>query len=111
MILNMTPHKISIVGKDGNTLAEFPSKGTIRVFQVTERVGQIIGIPISKTSFGQCKNLPDKKAGIIYVVSALVCLACPNRKDFYIPNETVRDEAGRIIGCKSLAKNPYKEGK
>jgi len=64
------------------------------------------GIPITENSYGEVENLPSLQKDTIYVVSMMVANACPDRNDLYIVNETVRDERGRIIGAKSLAKNP-----
>lgn len=106
----MTPHPIVLVGEEGKIIATFPSEGEIRLSQVTERAGYIsyeeIDIPISKTSFGSTE-LPKEEEGTMYIVSSLVCQAFPDRPDLYIPNESVRDEQGRIVGCKSLSQNPF----
>ena len=67
-------------------------------------------VPLSRTSFGGAEQLPPKKEDTIYIVSSMVCQACPDRPDFYIPNETVRDDEGRIIGCRSLSRNPFYAG-
>ena len=48
-------------------------------------------------------NLPDYEEGVYYIVSALVANAYPERKDLLMVNETIRDDDGRIIGCKSFA--------
>jgi len=37
-------------------------------------------------------------------------MAYPNRDDFLIVDRTIRDEQGRIIGCRSLSVNPYYRG-
>ena len=106
MIKNMTPHKIDIVDNEGRIIKSFPSEGKIRISTNTKRCGTIEGVPLTETEFGECE-LPERKEGIYYIVSLLVCQAHPNRPDLLIVNETIRDEDGRIIGCQSLSRNPY----
>ena len=61
-------------------------------------------IDIMKKSFTEIEGLPEPKENTYYVVSALVAGAAKNRNDLLIPNDIIRDEEGRIIGCKNLAK-------
>ena len=61
-------------------------------------------IDIMKKSFSEVEGLPEPKKDTYYVVSALVAGAAKNRDDLLIPNDIIRDEEGRIIGCRSLAK-------
>ena len=64
-----------------------------------------VSIPISSSSYGEVVDLPAPQVGVYYIVSRLVMSACPNRQDLLVPNDLVRDEAGRVIGCRSLANN------
>lgn len=65
----------------------------------------------AKTNIGDkiiisCK-IRDKKVISIsyYEVNWYVYVKLPeDRNDVFIPNESVRDEEGRIIGCKSLGR-------
>jgi len=61
-------------------------------------------IDIMQKSFSEVEGLPEPKENTYYIVSALVAGAAKNRNDLLIPNDTVRDEEGRIIGCRSLAR-------
>jgi len=132
-IKNLTPHAVNLVGEDGKVLITFPSEGLIRLSQKSEVVGYltqtcpechgtgenkgdmcslckgigIVKVPISKTSFGEAEGLPPQEEGTIYIVSSLVCQAYPDRDDFFIPDQTVRDKEGRIVGCHSLSQNPF----
>lgn len=103
-ILNYTPHEINIITEDGKTY-NFPSIGNARCNQTTIAAGTIGNIPISSTTFGKIEGLPEEKPNAYYIVSRLVKQACPNRRDLLVPNEIIRDETGKIIGCKSLANN------
>lgn len=102
-IINLTPHAVTIVKETGNLI--FPASGQLaRVSARTVTVGEIDGIPVTETLYGEVEGLPAETAETIYIVSSLVAQRCKGRNDVFIPNESVRDEAGRIIGCKSLGR-------
>ena len=61
-------------------------------------------VDIMEKSFSEIEGLPEPKENTYYIVSALVAGAAKNRNDLLIPNDIIRDEEGRIIGCKNLAK-------
>lgn len=105
-ILNCTPHAINIVTPEGNPIVAFP-KGEIlpRLSQETVTVGEINGIPLTETSFGETVNLPEPKEDTFLIVSRLVKTANPDRKDLLVPNGIVRNEQGQIVGSTSLARN------
>jgi len=98
-IINMTPHPINILGEKEKTLKPV---GLVRLTATTERVGDVNGIPLTKTIFGEPEGLPKERDGVFYIVSQMVKSALPERRDLLVPAEVVRDEKGRIIGCKSL---------
>ena len=104
-IINLTPHAITFVDGEGKPiLVVEPSGQLARVTTKIEVTGDIDGIPTTETVFGEVEGLPEKKDGVIFVVSSLVAQRCTDRDDVFIPNESVRDEKGRIIGCKSLGR-------
>lgn len=104
-IVNLTPHAITIIGE--NTIVIEPSGIVTRISATTKNCGTYFlddfnfDVPITVNSYTEVENLPKQVKGTIYIVSALVANAV-KRHDLYIPNETVRDDLGRIIGCKSL---------
>ena len=120
-VVNLTPHEINIIIPNawdmegipnsamtidhGTTTVAIPTSGTIARCK-TERktIGNIDGISVTSTIFGEVEGLPEPKEGTIYIVSSLVAQACKNRNDVFIPDDTVRDEDGKIIGCRSLGK-------
>lgn len=103
-IKNLTPHTINFVSSEGYPVMDIEPEGTVaRVSVKTETVGEIDGIPVTKSVYGEVVNLPEPEEDTIYVVSALVAGRVPEREDVFIPSESVRDEKGRIIGCKSIA--------
>jgi hypothetical protein len=103
-IVNLTPHAITIVSENGDILRKIEPSGMLARCSVrTECVGEMDGIPVTTSVFGQVEGLPEPEEGTIYIVSSLVAQRV-NRDDVFIPNESVRDEQGRIIGCKSLGR-------
>lgn len=101
-IKNFTPHSIVVVGESGETLKVFQSEGLVRLKAETIPVGEVAGIKLTATKFGEPEGLPECIDGIYYIVSQLVKTALPNRPDLLVPAEVVRDTNGQIIGCKSL---------
>ena len=109
-LINLTPHSITLI--IGDNTVSIPASGQLaRVSQVTEQLGvaeleladgTLITVPVSRNTYGQVDGLPEQDDETKYIVSALVKSACPNRIDLLVPNESVRDEAGRIVGCRSL---------
>lgn len=102
-IVNLTPHTITVLNEKNEVSCEFPSQGVARAAQSREKVTDILGIPVNKTVFGEVQDLPEPEEDTIYIVSALTAQAAPDRTDLYIVDDLVRDEAGRIIGCRALA--------
>jgi hypothetical protein len=103
-IINLTPHSITFVDDAGNTVLTIKPSGQVARCSVTrEKVGTIAGIPVNRSRFGKVENLPEPQEGTIYIVSSLTAQAVPDRKDVFITDDAVRDEQGRIIGCRALA--------
>jgi len=48
------------------------------------------------------ENLPDPPEGVYYIVSLAVAQAA-RRPDLLVPDDMVRDEQGRILGCRRFA--------
>lgn len=104
-IINMTPHPVMIVDREGNEIKRFETAGQIRLASQTVAGEAIEGIPTSKTVFGEAVGLPEEpEHGKYYIVSQLVKSALPGRRDLLVPAEVVRDASGNIIGCRSLGR-------
>jgi hypothetical protein len=106
-IINMTPHPIFIVKvlEDGSVkrINTFEQSGnTIRLKTSTIVVGELLGVNITQTVFGEPDGLPEYGEGYFYIVSQIVKSALPERIDLLVPAEMVRDKGGNIIGCQSL---------
>lgn len=105
-IVNLTPHDVHVVSEDGSPLRTFPRAETpARLAQKTVRVGEVDGIPVTETVFGEPENLPEPEEGVHFIVSVIMAQALKGtRDDLLITAEAVRDEQGRIVGCRSLGR-------
>ncbi len=108
-IVNKTPHALTLVTESGNIVIE-PTTPPARVSESSEKIASItldaakgIDIPVTRKSYGEVENLPDPQDDVVYVVSALVAGRVPEREDVLITSSPVRDEGGRIVGCRELA--------
>lgn len=130
-VVNLTPHTINFilpynyeVGRDEMGIPEYSTYD--KTFSVspsgmvarckterqiidsiqTEEIddGWEITIPITSTKFGEVEGLPQPQERTIYIVSSLVAQACKDREDIFIPDDVVRDDEGKIIGCRSLGR-------
>ena len=104
-IINCTPHAINFLREDNSVLATVEPSGTIaRASQTREAVGEVNGIVVNQCSYGSVTGLPDPQDGTIYLVSALTAQACRDRSDVFITDDAVRDDSGRIIGCRAIVR-------
>jgi len=109
-VINLTPHTINLVAEDGTQLLSLESQGVARVASTTEVVGYLqvggVAVPQTHTTFGEVDGLPDPTSGVGYVVSNMIISALAQqgirRNDLFTPGLQVRDEQGRVIGCRSL---------
>ena len=107
-VVNCTPHDVNLITESGKNII-FVRSGIIpRLSEQQEKISSVtvngIEIDIMEKSFLEPEGLPEPQENTLYIVSALVAGACKNRNDLVIPNDIVRDETGRIIGCKNLAR-------
>lgn len=103
-IINATPHDVNIVGENGQVVRTYAASGICPRCSVSrEAVDEIDGIRINRTVFGDIVGLPEYVEGTYYIVSAIVANAAKGRQDLLITDDAVRDDKGRVIGCKALA--------
>lgn len=115
IVCNMTARTIVFLDETGAEIGSIESSGKIRLSNNTEMVDMVrsdlgFDIPVTETRYGDAHMLPTKKDGSIFIVSIIIAQAYPDRDDFYVTNETVRDAHARIIGCKSIKRNPFFRG-
>lgn len=102
-IINTTPHNVNICDDNGKVITNFlKSDSPIRLNSVSNKIGDINGIPVNSVTFGSA-DIPTFQEGVHYIVSALVKNAFPNRSDLIVPHDLVRDTDGNIVGCKGFS--------
>ena len=105
MFKNYTPHPLSIHTGDG-VLELMPDGPAPRLTVKRIDLKELFGVPLVRSVMGLPENMPPKTAGIVYIVSALVAEACPDRDDLVYPGEAIRDKNGRIVGARGLCAGP-----
>ena len=116
-IHNMTPHVVTLIVE--GVRVDYPSEGIIRASQKDIKVGEIVTdldlgnssagfvIPVFSSTFGAPEGVPENLDGI-YIVSSLAYqslkAAGMPMEHFVVPSGTIRDESGKIIGCKGFAR-------
>lgn len=108
-LVNMTPHPITIFDMYGVApIVTVPSSGMVRVAETVRTIsdgdGQVPLVEIVRDP-DKIENLPAWAVGRYVIVSDLAYQAAKDlgRDDLLRPGPAVRDETGRIIGCKGLA--------
>jgi len=102
-IINTTPHNVNICDTNSKVINTFlKSDNPIRLNSVSNKIGDINGIPVNSVAFGSA-DLPAFQEGIYYIVSALVKNAFQNRSDLLVAHDVVRDSDGNVVGCKGFS--------
>ena len=119
-VVNLTPHSVNVVSKDGDIATSFAPSGTIARVSVAETAAGVITVPVPAetagetwsydiplitSTYGDVTGLPEPIFGTVYIVSAMVRLAVPTRRDVVSPAGLVRDGAGMVIGCRQFERN------
>lgn len=103
-VVNLTPHEITVMDKDDQVLVVYPPCGTLARLVSEFGAARAFGeVPLGALRFGQVDGLPEPLAGVLYLVPLLVKLTTPNRPDVAVVVNEVRDECGRIVGCRRFA--------
>lgn len=109
-LINLTPHPVKILDEDDEVLEVImPNKATEELPQIEEE--HILdgddenGYYITLYRAWGTKNLPepDSKGEKVFIVSQEIALNNVHRDDLYVP-EVVRDQLGRVIGCRGFKK-------
>jgi hypothetical protein len=101
-IINKTPHDVNVI-HEGKNIRISPEPRPIRLQEHYTQVDAVNGIPVYKKHYG-AGNLPPRRKDTVYIVSLIVAITYPDREDFLVVNETVRDEKGQTMGCESFAR-------
>lgn len=114
-IINCTPHEVNVIAEDGSVTETYPPSGSVaRIADKWEPYpGDTAGtkyhewtqdIRVLRTDFSHVTGLPDQEAETFYIVSRITATALAfKRQDLLFPGIEVRDDEGRIIGCRFLA--------
>jgi len=102
-VMNLTPHPLVFHWGDRQSVIPVSGKA-VRCSSKSTQVGQLGEIPLVRKTLGELENLPEPRKGVLYIVSAIAAQAawCVGRWDVVVPDEPVRDEEGRIQGCRAL---------
>lgn len=113
MVVNLTPHDITLIREDGSTVV-FPAHDKCaRVSEVwTDRSPIAVStdgddwfdVPVGHRSLGSIEGLWDPQIDTYYIVSSIVAQKAwqDGRGDVIVPADFVRDDGGRIIGCRKF---------
>lgn len=107
-ITNCTPHDVNIVGEDGSVIATIVASGiTPRCQASTKEVDTVevdgVTIPLTVSSFGDVYDLPEPLRNTLLIVSRVVADAASDRHDLVVPDQLVRNDAGQVVGARSLS--------
>jgi len=104
-IINLTPHEVTVVGSNGDVLMKIPASGQVARCSVNRTiVGSLNGVPVARSVMGEVEGLPESSEGVYFIVSRVIAEAMKGKRDdLIIPDDSVRDAEGRIIGCKGFA--------
>lgn len=104
-IVNLTSHDITILDQYNNVVKVIPVEPdiTCRVSTSTCDSEIIDGVEVVSRRLDGINGLPEPKYNTYYVVSALCATYAPqDRDDLLVVCNHVRDESGRVIGCRRL---------
>lgn len=113
-LVNLTSHTIRIVPEDGRAIVIEPSGEVARLSCAQFLVGEVEGVPIVETEFGEPVGLPEPREGVIYIASTLLAqeAARLGREDVCSPdtsrNSAVLDEHGALFGVRRLQRFRFK---
>ena len=105
VLYNTTPHPVNLHPDGGGEITIPAAIEPLRLREHREKIGELApGLPINKVEYSpEGIELTSPSGGVYFIVSAVVAARLP-REDFLIVDETVRDEEGKIIGCRAFAK-------
>lgn len=101
-IRNHTPHEITLVLPDGQTLVLPPVAPCPRVGEHKEPLAVWASVPVVRVRPGAVCGLPPQEPDTLLIVSRMVADAARDRSDLVSPGDLVRDDKGRIVGCRTL---------
>jgi len=103
-LVNTTPHAINVLDyRTHEVRFSIPAAPQpLRLEERLEHVGNLAGVPLVRKSLVANISLPEPQEGVFYVVPLAVAQML-QRPDFVVPDDLVRDDQGRVIGCRRFA--------
>lgn len=83
-IINLTPHMVYVRLANGEEI-RFPSAGSARIHSEMAVVETIDDVPIFEKGIQSIEGLPPEVEGTIYIVSSVLKMYLPDRKDLVVP--------------------------
>ena len=106
-IKNLTTHSVSIISENREILKKYPPQGIVRAERSSMIVGEVDGVPLIKMTFYAPQGLPAHEEKMWLIVSAITASAAKAAgratDDLITPIDFVRDEHGKILGCRRFA--------
>jgi hypothetical protein len=104
---NLTPHEVVVDAGSGTV--RLPPSGVVARCTTTrdilEHVSvEDVAVPLTRVRVVECQDLPQPEAGVMLMVSRLVAEARPDRADLVVPDDAIRDDQGRIVAVRALAR-------
>ncbi len=113
VLINLTPHPIDVVDPQSGAVVTSlpPEPEPARVEMEREQLGTVtvkgVPIPVTRNRMGTPSPLPQPLPCRYYIVSRAFAEAVRasgrGRPDLLVPDDPVRDDEGRIIGCRAFA--------
>jgi len=108
MIINKTGYSVEILDDTGKVIHTFPTEGSVTLSEVSDLVGHATynddndmqGVPVYDRGNIVVELIP-KLDNTVYLVTPDVQRACPQRKDFLVPDNTKIID-GTTIRCQSF---------
>lgn len=107
-LVNLTPHPVTVYDVD-RAVASWPPAGPFaRLVESRRPAPEVLTdqgpMPVAEISYAQeVDDLPEPTPGRLFLVSRVLAAAV-TRGDLLFPADEVRDESGRIIGCRTLGR-------
>jgi hypothetical protein len=107
-VVNLTLHPVTVYDGD-QVVASWPPSGAFArlVESQTPAPAVVTGqgpVPVTEIAYAaSVADLPEPVPGTVFLVSRVLAAAVA-REDLFFPAEEVRDDTGRIIGCRTLAR-------
>jgi hypothetical protein len=106
LLVNLTPHPVTIIDERNAVVVEFPSRGLARAVQVKVSTDPVAGIPTSRMELTHVEALPEPAKGVLLIVSLITANAARELgrqcHDLLVPGPGIRNESGGVIGCREL---------